>query len=163
MNLKKIKFHKEGNDFLTESKISIATSFRHYLNLPSEGAFSGIGPNSQEYTPLMYAFRNDIKGREVYEEDVVFIQLPDIYSFIPKEYVWKLCVVGFDEDRAAFGVYDLEPEFESLEFTPFSELKEDVKMLRLGSRLFDMEKINKFLGLIDRSEMKIETFIEFFD
>lgn len=73
--------------------------------------------------------------------------MPDIYEFEKK--VWRLCVVGYNEDNAAFGVYDLDPEFEQLAFTAFNQISKDSSSLRLGNLHTDKEFIDKILGDID--------------
>lgn len=149
MNLRTLKFAKRGNDYLTESKQAIATAFRHYINLAQPSGFSDIDTTAhpEEYTPLLYVNRDDLRNNMLYEDDVVFIELPDIYEFEKK--VWRLCVVGYNEDNAAFGVYDLDPEFEQLAFTAFNQISKDSSSFRLGNLHTDKEFIDKILGDID--------------
>ena len=149
MNLKKIKFAKKGATYLRESKQSLATCFRHYINLAQPSGFSDIDTSAypEEYTPLLFSNRKDLRGNELYEDDVIFIEIPDIFD-IGKS-VWKLCIVGYNEVAAAFGVYDLSPEFENLEFTAFNQLPLDVSAFLLGSLHTDKEFIDKMLAELD--------------
>ena len=153
MDLKRLKFHRKGDNYFLESKQSVATSFRHYINLAQPSGFSDIDTTAhpEEYTPLLYVNRDDLRNNMLYEDDVVFIELPDIYEFEKK--VWRLCVVGYNEDNAAFGVYDLDPEFEQLAFTAFNQISKDSSSFRLGNLHTDKEFIDKILGDIDNGAL----------
>ena len=148
MDLTKIKFVKVGEGYLVESKQGIATCFRHYINLAQPSGFSDIDTSASKRTfPLLYVSRKDMRGDELYEDDVVFIELPDIYEF--DKSIWKLCVVGYNEEAAAFGVYDLTPEFEQLEFVAFNQLS-GCCALRLGNLHIDRQAIDELLDKIDK-------------
>lgn len=156
MNLRTLKFAKKGNSYLTESKQAIATAFRHYINLAQPSGFSDINTaaHPEDYTPLLYVNRNDLKDNMLYEDDVVFIELPNIYEL--GKGVWRLCIVGYNEDSAAFGVYDLTPEFEELTFTAFNSLPKDVSSFRLGNLHTDKDFIDKIANGIDNGMLSGE-------
>lgn len=149
MDLRKIKFAKVGVSYLIESKQGIATCFRHYINLAQPSGFSDIDTSARpkEHIPLLYVSRKDMRGDELYEDDVIFIKLPDIYEI--DNSIWKLCVVGYNEDAAAFGVYDLTPEFEQLKFVAFNQLS-GCCALRLGNLHIDRQAIDELLDKIDK-------------
>lgn len=159
MDLKKLKFHRAGDSYLLESKQSVTTSFRHYMNLAQLSGFSSLDTKAhpEEYTPLMFANRKDLRNRDIYEDDVIFIELDDIWG--KNENVWKLCVVGYNEAAAAFGVYDLHPEYESLTFTAFNQIGSTCNAYRLGNLHIDKEAIDDMLGKIDKGKNPLEVLI----